>query len=185
MTQLNECSVRGKYNANFFADLRSSIGEKLWLSNALGLESCDDSNHHTSTEVGDIAEGIHTTRRVVRPHHMQESTLFHFVWPGSAADTKSMMTECYCLLNKDHGVMMILSTAKPEEAFFYEEDPWSGVEKVKLPINGVGLDQMKGHERLVKQVFTCQSHGRLLCCQVISNTNPTKTLFHRRKRIDL
>jgi hypothetical protein len=50
--------------------LRSSkqLGKKEFLCNVLGLESRDDSNHHTSTrlmnpkmtfEVGDIVEGIH------------------------------------------------------------------------------------------------------------------------------
>ncbi len=147
--------MREKYDANFFADLRSSIGKKELLCNALGLESRDDSNHHASTrlltpkmtfEVGDIAEGINHPDESFDLIICKKTLDFILCGAGSAANAKSTMTECYRLLNKDHGVMMILSTAKPEDrAFFYEQDPWSGVENIKLPIN-----ENKGQERLSK-----------------------------------
>lgn len=146
------CSVREKYDANFFADLRSRIEKKELLCNALGLESRDDSNHHASTrlltpkmtfEVGDIAEGMNHPDESFDLIICKKTLDFILCGAGSAANAKSMMTECYRLLNKDHGVMMILSTAKPEDrAYFYEQNPWSGVENIKLPI-----DQKKGHER--------------------------------------
>jgi ubiquinone/menaquinone biosynthesis C-methylase UbiE len=150
-----------KYDADFFADLQSSVSKKELLCTALGLESRDEINHHSTRlptpkmifEVGDITEGIHHPDESFDLIICKKTLDFVLCGAGSAANAKSMMTECYRLLNKDHGIMMILSTAKPEDrAFFYEQDPWSGVENIKLPINGVGLDQKKGHERFVKQV---------------------------------
>jgi hypothetical protein len=147
VTQTSDCPVKQKYDDKFFIDLRGNIAKD---------ESRDDSTRHKSDpkmifEVGDITDGIHHPDESFDLIICKKTLDFILCGAGSAANAKSMMSECYRLLNKDHGVMMILSTAKPEDrAFFYEQDPWAGVENIKLPTNGTCIDQKKGHQRLVR-----------------------------------
>lgn len=67
---------------------------------------------------------------------------------GSKFDARKVMAESYRLLDPDHGVMMILSSAKPEDRHVYfENDPWSGIENIKLPSTEEGANgQTNGHE---------------------------------------
>ena len=136
--------MKEKYNADFFVNLKSNVAKD---------ESRDDSTRHKSDlrmvfEIGDITDGIHHPDESFDLIICKKTLDFVLYGAGSAANAKSMMTECYRLLNKDHGVMMILSTAKPEDrAFFYEQNPWAGVENIVLPVNGISIDQKKGHQR--------------------------------------
>ena len=150
--------MNNKYDANFFNHRQSSIEKREPSHDALRLESRDDSNQKASSycipklifEVGDITEGIHHPDESFDLIICKKTLDFVLCGAGSIANAKAMMTECYRLLNKDHGVMIILSTAKPENrAFFFEQDPWSGVENIKLTMSPVEHDQKKGHERWV------------------------------------
>jgi hypothetical protein len=138
--------VKQRYDARFFVDLRGNTAKE---------ESRDDNIRHKLDpkmifEVGDITDGLHYPDESFDLIICKKTLDFILCGAGSAANAKSMMNECYRLLNKDHGVMMILSTAKPEDrAFFFEQDPWSGVENIKLPGDGTCIDQKKGNQRLV------------------------------------
>ena len=156
-----------KYDSNFFVDLTSRLQREELLRNSLGIplemmESRDDSNLNAANkniptpkmtfEVGDIAtgEGMHKYADDSFDLIIVKKTLdIVLAGYGSVSDAKSMMTECYRLLNSDHGVMVILSSAKPEDrAFYFEQDPWTGVEYIPLPSkDGREWDHRKGHER--------------------------------------
>jgi hypothetical protein len=176
--------VNDKYDANFFNHLQSSIEKKELLHDALRLESRDDSNQIASSsnripklifEVGDITEGIHHPDESFDLIICKKTLDFVLCGAGSVANAKAMMTECYRLLNKDHGVMIILSTAKPENrAFFFEQDPWSGVENIKLTMSPTEHDQKKGHERCVWYTFLSLTLVLSICNRSqISLFNPT------------
>ena len=150
--------MQEKYNEVFYKGLRSCIVREDLLRHKLGLESREDSFSNSTTvgngptmkfEHSDITKGI--------PHPDESFDLIIckktmdviLCGAGSVADARAMMTECFRLLNKDHGVMMILSSAKPEDrAVFFENDPWSGVVNIKLPSNNEDqLPQKKAHDK--------------------------------------
>lgn len=170
--------VNDKYDADFFNNLHSSIEKRELLHNALRLESRDDSNQKASSyrvpklifEVGDITEGIHHPDESFDLIICKKTLDFVLCGAGSIANAKAMMTECYRLLNKDHGVMIILSTAKPENrAFYFEQDPWSGVENIKLTMSPVEHEQKKGYERWVR-IYFVSSHSCANNMQLISKS---------------
>jgi len=136
--------MQEKYDENFFADLQSCIVKEDILRNALGLESRDDNNLNAfksvltpsmTFEVADIAEGMHSYPDESFDLILCKKTLDMILCgAGSVANARSMMTECFRLLNKESGVMMIISSARPEDrAVYFENDAWSGVENIKLP----------------------------------------------------
>lgn len=159
--------MNDKYDSNFFVNLTSRLQREEQLRNSLGIpldmmESRDDSNLNAANnvpapkmtfEVGDITtgEGMHQYADGSFDLIIVKKTLdIVLAGPGSVSDAKSMMSECYRLLNSDHGVMIVLSSAKPEDrAFYFEQDPWSGVENIRLPSKEDGQwdQQRKGHER--------------------------------------
>ena len=149
--------MQEKYDSVFFASLQSCIERENILRNSLGLESRDDSNQHATTnictpkmtfEVGDMAEGIHYPDESFDLIVCKKTLDVILCGVGSVANARSFMTECFRLLDKDHGVMVVLSSAKPEDrAFYFENDNWKGVENIKLPSKEDGTAQKKGHER--------------------------------------
>jgi hypothetical protein len=156
-------SVQEKYDASFFAELQSCMEREDILRNSLGLhvESRDDSNIHDATkrghtptmtfEYGDITDGLHYQNESFDLIICKKTLDAVLCSAGSVSNVRSMISECFRLLNKDHGVMIILSSGKPEDrAVFFENDCWSGVENIRLPScsdDGHHFDQRKGHER--------------------------------------
>lgn len=150
--------MKERYGANYFVELQSCIEKEVMLRNSLGLESRDDNNLNAESfssapkmafECGDISEGINYQDETFDLIICKKTLDVILCGAGSVANARSMMSECFRLLNKDHGVMMIISSAKPEDrAFYFEQDAWSGVENIKLPSKeDVQFDQRKGHER--------------------------------------
>ena len=128
--------MQEKYNEVFYKGLRSCIVREDLLRHKLGLESREDKGIPHPDESFDLIICKKTMDVIL-------------CGAGSVADARAMMTECFRLLNKDHGVMMILSSAKPEDrAVFFENDPWSGVVNIKLPSNNEDqLPQKKAHDK--------------------------------------
>jgi ubiquinone/menaquinone biosynthesis C-methylase UbiE len=106
--------VKQWYDARFFVDLRGSTAKE---------ESRDDNIRRKSDpkmvfEVGDITDGLHYPNESFDLIICKKTLDFILCGAGSAANAKSMMNECYRLLNKDYGVMMILSTAIADDRAF-------------------------------------------------------------------
>ncbi|KAL7543286.1 hypothetical protein ACHAXR_012604 [Thalassiosira sp. AJA248-18] len=153
--------MQAKYNAKFFAEMQSCMEREEMLRNSLGLvDSRDDKNHHDTAksvrtpqmtfECGDITEGIRHPDEAFDLIICKKTLDIILCGAGSVADARSMMSECFRLLNKVHGVLMIVSSAKPEDrAVYFEADPWSGVVNIKLPSkDDYGqFNQRKGNER--------------------------------------
>ena len=180
--------MQEKYDDEFFADLQSIIerGEmEEILRNTLGLESRDDPQNDLNAtknavpsmtfEVADITENLNYPDESFDFIVCKKTLDVILCSAGSVANARSMLTECFRLLNKDHGVMMIISSASPEDrwvrissylflsltahhtnflpinhrAVFFENDAWSGVENIKLPRkkDDYQFDQRRGHER--------------------------------------
>ena len=161
-----DAEVQEKYDESFMADLQSCIEREQLLKHSLGPESCDDSNQDAAKEPvrtcpkmtfehGDITEGIRCPNESFDLVTCKKTLDIVLCGAGSVANMRSMMTECFRLLNKDHGAMMMFSSAKPEDrAVYFECDNWAGVENVKLPSKEDGqFEQRKGHEKQVEH--TC------------------------------
>ncbi|KAL3761850.1 hypothetical protein ACHAWU_009015 [Discostella pseudostelligera] len=150
--------MQEKYNDDYFEELSSCIQRKGLLSDTPKLESRDDGSSLSATrtqpmpkmtfQVGDITEGLGYPDESFDLIICKKTLDVILCSVGSTTNAKSMMAECFRLLNKEHGVLMILSSAKPEDrAYYFEQDPWSGVENIKLPSIDDGFDQRKSHER--------------------------------------
>lgn len=159
-------TVKEKYNHDFFVELNSCIQREDLLRYSLGLkpkmpndsspespmeEARDEINvggefPDMTFDLGDIAKGG-------LKHHSDGSfdlilckKTLDIILCGAPSDARKMMKECFRLINKNHGVMIILSSAKPEDrAVYFEQDDWSGVMNVKLPSKDDG--ERKGHEK--------------------------------------
>ena len=150
--------VQEKYNDKYFADLWSCIQRKDQLCDTPRDESRDDgtlsaSHSHPipkmTFQVGDITEGLRYPDESFDLIICKKTLDVILCGVGSTTDAKSMLADCFRLLNKEHGVMLIFSSAKPEDrAFFFEQDQWSGVENIRLSSNEEGFDHKKSHERL-------------------------------------
>ncbi len=151
-------AVEEKYNDEYFAELSIRQERKELHCDTPKLESRDDGSSLSTTRphpipkmtfyVGDVTEGLDFPNESFDLIICKKTLDVILCGVGSVTNAKSMMTECFRLLNKEHGVMMILSSAKPEDrAYYFEQDPWSGVENIKLP--SMEIEQRKSHERYV------------------------------------
>ena len=166
-------TVKEKYNHNFFAELQSCLQRENLLRYSLGLKPKLVHEHEVSMssaeipneeardeiniggeagpsmtfELGDIAKGIDYPDESFDLIICKKTLDMILCGASSVADARKMIRECFRLLNKDHGVLVILSSAKPEDrAVFFEQDKWSGVMNIKLPSVDDGRER-KGHER--------------------------------------
>jgi hypothetical protein len=153
-------AVQEKYNDEYFAELSIRQQQKELHCDTPKLESRDDGSSLSTTRqdpipqmtflVGDVTEGLGFPNESFDLIICKKTFDVILCGAGSVTNAKSMMTECFRLLNKEHGVMMILSSAKPEDrAYYFEQDPWSGIENIKLPTMDQSFEQRKSHERFV------------------------------------
>ena len=166
--------VKEKYNHDFFSDLHSCIKREELLRYTLGLrprllhdnelpkESRDEINNvgindvgggdgdefpNMTFEIGDITKGLNHPDESFDLIICKKTMDIVLCGAASVSDCRKMMAECYRLLNKEHGVLLVLSSAKPEDrAVFFENDPWSGVMNIKLPSKDEERER-KGHEK--------------------------------------
>lgn len=144
--------MQERYGDEFFLSLESCIQRDVVLRHTLGLESRDD-NPQTERpepsmtfEHGDITKGINHPDESFDLIICKKTLDVILCSAGSVADARAVMTECFRLLNREHGIMMIVSSGKPEDrATFFERDQWTGVLYIKLPTHH--NDAMKSHER--------------------------------------
>ena len=129
--------MKEKYTSDFFVDLKESLDRGMRLRNQLGLVDTRDDHASESNNAAPMPkmtfEVADATLYIPHPDEsfdiiIVKKTLDMILCSeGSIASAKQMMSECFRLLKKDHGVMIILSSAKPEDrAFFFEQNPWSG-----------------------------------------------------------
>ena len=177
--------MRQKYDSHFFADLQSKLESENSLRNSLGIESRDDNNNLNS-------RNVHTPKMTFVCADISEEGMYNYpdgyfdlilckktldvvlMSEGAMTNAKLMMNECYRLLNKEHGVMLILSSAKPEDrAYYFEQNAWTGVENIRLPCmedNTNTTHQKKGHERKL-----IHSYAYILYKQQQTPVDPTHT----------
>ena len=161
-----------KYNHDFFVELHSciqrenllrySLGLKPKLANEMGMSSTEIPNEEARDEInvseaeaipsmtfelGDIAKGLNHPDESFDLIICKKTLDIILCGASSVADARKTIRECFRLLNKDHGVLVILSSAKPEDrAVFFEQDDWTGVMNIKLPSKDDGHER-KGHEK--------------------------------------
>lgn len=150
--------VQEKYDDKFHRDLQSCIKREDFLRHTLGLEARDDCDESIvrdthapkmTFENADITKGIDHQDESFDLIICKKTLDVILCGAGSVIDARAAITECFRLLNKDHGVMIILSSARPEDrAVYFENDPWSGVINIKLPgkVDDI-TSQKKGNER--------------------------------------
>lgn len=156
--------MQEKYNDKFFANLCSCTQRNKLHHDSPKLDSRDDGNSSfiasrlqsipkMTFHVGDITKGLDYPDESFDLIICKKTLDVILCGVGSVANAKSMMTECFRLLNKEHGIMMIISSAKPDDrAYYFEQDPWSGIENIKL--SSISFEQRNSHERFVDSVFS-------------------------------
>lgn len=158
--------MREKYNHDFFVELHACKQREDLLRSSLGLkpklelnmsspneEARDEINFggdtfpHMTFDLGDIVEGLNYADESFDLIICKKTFDIILCSASSAMHARTMMKECFRLLNKDHGVMIILSSGKPEDrAVYFEQEDWSGVMNIKLPSKDDGRER-KGHEK--------------------------------------
>jgi hypothetical protein len=154
-------TVQEKYGNEFNNSIHSCIQQDIMLRHSLGLESRDDSpqcspksqpKHAMTFQYGDITKGIDQPSESFDLIICKKTLDVILCSAGSTYAARAMMKECFRLLNNDHGVMIIVSSGKPEDrAVFFEQDPWTGVLNVKLPAHPD--DARKSHHKKVLEHF--------------------------------
>lgn len=180
-------TVREKYNHDFFVELHACIQREDLLRSTLGLKSKFELNMastdapieeardeinvggeifpHMTFELGDIVKGLNHADESFDLIICKKTLDFILCSASSVLDARKMMKECFRLLNKDHGVMIILSSGKPEDrAVYFEEDDWSGVMNVKLPSTDDGHER-KGHEKKKVESYAYILYKQQQCSQ--------------------
>lgn len=156
----NYGTVNEEYGEKFHESLRSCIYHDVMLRHSLGLESrdddsspqCDSPGPSMTYEYGDITKGIDHPDQSFDLIICKKTLDVILCSAGSVASARAMMSECFRLLNNEHGVMMILSSGKPEDrAVFFENDPWSGVLNIKLPTHHE--DSRMSHNRKLPEAY--------------------------------
>lgn len=152
-------AVQARYGDEFYDNLQCCVQQDFMLRRTLGLESRDDDGHHDFAEKPDIKfEVADVTKRIDHPDESFDLVICKktldviLCSAGSVAAARAMITECFRLLNPHHGVMMVLSSGKPDDrAVFWENNPWTGVLNVKLPVHQ--NNQRKGHQKKVAEHY--------------------------------
>ena len=153
--------MKEKYGNEFYDNIKSCIHRDTVLRHSLGLKSPDDDASDTpqstkrslqmTWECGDITQGIDHPNESFDLIICKKTLDVILCSVGSVASARAMMSECFRLLNNEHGVMMILSSGKPEDrAVFFEKDPWTGVLNIKLPAYH---DERKSRERKITEHY--------------------------------
>lgn len=150
--------MQERYGDEFFLSLESCIEHDVVLRHTLGLESRDDHPQSERPEPsmtfehGDITKGINHPDESFDLIICKKTLDMILCSAGSVAAARAMMSECFRLLNNEHGVMMIVSSGKPEDrATFFERDPWTGILNVKLPTHND--DAIKSHHRKMAEHY--------------------------------
>lgn len=149
--------MKQKYDTDFLSDVRAACIKERLIKQYLLLDSRDDCLDEFAAdgeipsmtfEYGDITKGVQHSDEAFDLIICKKTLDVILCSAGSVADARSMMSECFRLLNKEHGVMIIVSSAKPEDrAVYFENDPWTGVVNIKLPISDNDEYQRKGNDR--------------------------------------
>ena len=153
--------MKAKYGDDFYDNLKSCVEYDTMLRHTLGLECRDDDESPQDMrgpkpsmkfECADITKGINYPDKSFDLIICKKTLDVILCSAGSVASARAMISECFRLLNDDHGVMMILSSGKPEDrAVFFENDPWTGVLNVKLPM--YQADARKSHHRKMPENY--------------------------------
>lgn len=153
--------MQTKYGDDFYNNLKSCIEYDTMLRHTLGLECRDDDESPQSIrgpkptmkfECADITKGINYPAESFDLIICKKTLDVILCSAGSVAAARAMLKECFRLLNKNHGVMIILSSSKPENrAVLFENDPWTGVLNVKLPMHHD--DMKKSHHRKMPENY--------------------------------
>ena len=158
-------SVKKKYDHAYFVELNSCIQRGNLLRYSLGMrpklqiasdglfdDACDDFPNMIF-ELGDIAKGLNFADESFDLIICKKTLDIILCSPSSVATARKMIRECFRLLNKEHGVLVILSSGKPEDrAVFFEQDDWTGVMNIKLPNKDNELKR-KGHQKKMVEAF--------------------------------
>ena len=153
--------MQSKYGDYYCKDPHSFIRRDVIPLQSLGLESRNDSPQtvlrqkpRMTFEHSDITKGIRHPDESFDLVICKKTLDVILCSAGSVANARAMMKECFRLLNSNHGVMIILSSGKPEDrAVFFENDPWTGVLNVKLPSDEDEDFKRKSHDRYASIVL--------------------------------